>query len=258
MTIQNAFGISSSGFTHVGMRRTHNEDAYTILPEQRLFIVADGMGGHNSGEIASKLAIETVTNFFKAIEDDKEITWPYKYDRHLSEAENRLKASIKLANDRIWETSKRNDLYHGMGTTIVAIHIENGVAYIANVGDSRCYLLRDGALTQVSIDHSLLNDYLKTHEMSPEEIRSFPHKNVIVRALGIREHVEVDLFKLKPRRGDTFMMCSDGLSDMVEDSDIQDLMAKTPDLSIAAKLLAREANQNGGNDNITSVLVRVD
>lgn len=256
--IQRDFVISSSGFTHVGMRRTHNEDTYGIVSELRLFIVADGMGGHNSGEIASNIAIETITSFFKALQDDAEITWPYKYERHLSEAENRLKAAIRLGNERIWETSKRNELYHGMGTTVVALHAEGERLYIANVGDSRCYLLRDSALTQITVDHSLLNDWMKTHNMTQEEIRDFPHKNVIMRALGIREQVEVDLFRIQPQRGDVFLLCSDGLTDMVSDSTVKDLLLANPDLSTATKILAREANQMGGHDNITVLLARID
>lgn len=256
--IQRELVISSGGFTHVGMRRTHNEDAYSVIADMSMFIVADGMGGHNSGEIASNLAIETVTNFCRAFQDDAEITWPYKYERHLSEAENRLKASIRLANERIWEASKRNELYHGMGTTVVALHVDDGKIYIANVGDSRCYLLRESTLTQVTVDHSLLNDWMKTHNMTPEEIRDFPHKNVIMRALGIREHVEVDLFRMRPQRGDVFLLCSDGLTDMVSDATVRDLLLANPDLGMAAKVLAREANQMGGHDNITAVLVRID
>lgn len=250
--------LSHSGFSHVGMRRTHNEDAFGIAPEYQLFIVADGMGGHNSGEIASKITTETIENFVRATLTDDEITWPYKYEKGLTDAENRLKTSIRLSNDKIWETSKRNDLYHGMGTTVVVAFFADGVVYIANVGDSRCYRLRNNQLSQISEDHSLLNDVLKTKNLTPEEIENFPHKNVIVRALGIRDHVEVDLFREMPQRGDVLLLCTDGLSDIVRDEEIAEILRSTTDPKLASKVLVRKANQNGGNDNITVVVVRVD
>jgi len=249
--------IVHAGFTHVGMKRDHNEDAYVIDPDQGLYIVADGMGGHNSGEIASKMAIETVVNFFKATNADNEVTWPYKYDRNKDEAENRLIISAKLANSRIWEMSQRNDLYRGMGTTLVLLHVYNGLTYLVNVGDSRAYLFRDGKLSQQTEDHSLLNDYLKSGRISPEEAETFPHKNVIIRALGIKKEVQVDIFKIPPHRGDVFMMCSDGLSDMVPVDALEDILITTPDIRTVSKLLVREANQRGGNDNITVVLAQV-
>lgn len=252
------FTLEYAGFSHVGMKRDHNEDSFSLVPENNLFITADGMGGHNSGEIASKMATETVANFFKATQYDDEITWPYKYEKSLSEAENRLRTSIRLANSRIWETSQRNDLYHGMGTTVVSVYFEGPTATIANVGDSRCYILRNRQLTQITIDHSLLNDYLKYNDMTEEQIKNFPHKNVIVRALGIKEDVEVDLFKVAPVAGDVFLLCSDGLTDLVNDAEIADILSTEPDIKNASKLLVRAANQYGGVDNSTTVLVKVE
>jgi len=251
------FELEYCGFSHVGMRRDHNEDSFSLVPELNLFIAADGMGGHNSGEIASKMASETVGNFFKATMGDDEITWPYKYEKSLTEAENKLRTSIRLANARIWETSKRNELYSGMGTTVVSIYFEGPTATIGNVGDSRCYIFRDRQLTQVSVDHSLLNDYLKYNKLTEEQIKNFPHKNVIVRALGIKEDVEVDLFKVAPVSGDIFLLCSDGLTDMVDDAEITDILLTTPDVKMATKLLVRAANQYGGVDNSTTVIVKV-
>ena len=249
--------IVHAGFTHVGMKRDHNEDAYVIDQDQGLYIVADGMGGHNSGEIASKMAIETIINFFKATNADEEVTWPYKYDRSRDEAENRLTVSTRLANSRIWEMSQRNDLYRGMGTTLVLLHVYNGLTYLVNVGDSRAYLFREGSLKQQTEDHSLLNDYLRTGRITPEEAETFQHKNVIIRALGIKKDVLVDIFKIQPHRGDVFLMCSDGLSDMVPTEVMEDILLTTPDIRTASKLLVREANQRGGNDNITVVLAQI-
>ncbi len=243
------------GFTHMGMKRNHNEDSFAIDPEAQLFMVADGMGGHNSGEIASRMAVETISTFFAATAKDGEITWPFKYDTKLSEAENLLNVSIRLANSRIWETSQRNDLYRGMGTTIVAAYFQNGKVVMANVGDSRIYQFRNNELRQVTEDHSLLNDYIRRGKFTREEAGKFPHKNVIVRALGIRENVAVDLFNETPQRGDIYLLCSDGLTDMIDDSVISDILMTTPDLKLATKMLVREANRAGGNDNVTVVLV---
>ena len=254
-TFTSKFTLQFGGFSHVGLRREHNEDAFCINPELRLALVADGMGGHNSGEIASKMAIETIEGFYRATSLDDEITWPYKMDRKLGETENRLRVAALLSNDRIWETSRRNELYHGMGTTIIAAAFDSEEAVLANVGDSRCYLFRSGELVQVSVDHSLLNETLKHQSLTPEEIQNFPHKNVIVRAVGIKEFVEVDLFRVPLHRGDVFLLCSDGLTDMVPDTVIADILLTTPDLTLASKLLIREANERGGMDNVTAALV---
>ncbi len=251
------FKIETAGFTHVGMKRTLNEDSFSISEEERLFIVADGMGGHNSGEIASKIAIETITNFFKATSLDEDLTWPYNLDEGLSMAENRLRVSIRLANARIYEISKKNINFKGMGTTVVAAYLEDNIMYIGHVGDSRAYRFRDGRLTQLTEDHSLLNQALKYRQMSEEEIANFPQKNVIVRALGINEDVEVDLLRHRIELGDLYLLCSDGLSGMVSDSEMEEILRNTKDLKLAANLLIQHANAHGGNDNITVVLVRI-
>lgn len=254
---RSTFRVVSSGFSHVGMRRDHNEDALLINPDLDLYIVADGMGGHNSGEIASRMATETIDNFFRATLNDDEITWPYNYDTRLSDTENRLKTAIRLANARIYDLSRRNALYQGMGTTVVALGLVGDTAILANVGDSRGYLLRDGSFLQITEDHSLMNDLLRKGELTPEEAEHFQHKNVIVRALGIRPDVEVDLFGPTPRPGDIWLLCSDGLTDMIREEDIGDILSTTPDLKLAAKLLIREANERGGIDNITVLLAQI-
>ena len=249
--------IEVAGLSHVGMKRNHNEDNYLLLPEERLFCVADGMGGHSSGEIASKIAVDEIADFFRASGRDQDLTWPYKMDKGRNYDENRLATGIKLANVRIYEKAAGEARYRGMGTTIASVHFAEDCAYVGHVGDSRVYRFRDGKLAQVTEDHSLLNDYLKARKLTPEEIEAFPHKNVIVRALGMKDTVVVDVSRLEPADGDIFLVCSDGLSGMVTDPDMEKLLAeKGDDLDVCVHELIERANQNGGNDNVTCILAR--
>lgn len=248
--------IEVAGHTHVGMKRNHNEDNYLLLPEENLFVVADGMGGHSSGEIASKIAVEELAEFFRMTSRDHDATWPYKMDKTRNYDENRLATGVKLANMRIFEKATADAKFKGMGTTIVTVHFASNVAYVGHVGDSRVYHFRQGALKQVTEDHSLLNDYLKAKKLTPEEIEAFPHKNVIVRALGMKDSVQVDVSRVEPQEGDIFLLCSDGLSGMVNDNLIQETLSKGLDLNTACSQLIDLANANGGNDNVTCILAR--
>jgi PPM family protein phosphatase len=238
------------------MKRTHNEDNFSIMEESGLYIVADGMGGHASGEIASKMAVDAMREFFAATANDPERTWPYKMDRSKGYEENRLITGIKLANLRIYESAQRDPRQRGMGTTIVSLFaVEDGV-YIAHVGDSRVYRLRDGVLEQLTEDHSLLNDYIKMKRLTPEEIANFPHKNVIVRALGMKDTVKVDTRLEQPRAGDVYLLCSDGLSGPVEDPELG-AFAGHFHPEDACRYLVNLANLRGGLDNITVIVVRI-
>ncbi len=248
--------IRYAGATHVGMKRGHNEDSFFLLADQNLYLVADGMGGHNSGEVASQLAVETVANFFRDTQKDEDLTWPFKEDKALRYDENRLSTGIKLANLRIFETARGEEKHRGMGTTIVTLYFGKEGAYMGHVGDSRGYRVRDGQLSQVTEDHSLLNDYLKVHKLTQQEIENFPHKNVIVRALGMKDIVQVDVKRLDLQAGDFYMLCSDGLSGMVTDAQIGETIVKNgSDLEASVQELITLANRNGGVDNVTVVLV---
>ena len=248
--------IEVAGETNVGMKRTHNEDNFSITEESGLYIVADGMGGHASGEIASKMAVDAMREFFAATASDPERTWPYKMDRSKGYEENRLITGIKLANLRIYESAQRDPRQRGMGTTIVALFAVEDSIYVAHVGDSRVYRLREGTLEQLTEDHSLLNDYIKMKRLTPEEIANFPHKNVIVRALGMKDTVKVDTRFERPKAGDVYVLCSDGLSGPVTDEMMLEILDSTGDLRAAATKLINRANENGGPDNITVVLAR--
>jgi len=248
--------IESAGLTHVGMKRTHNEDSLFLLEEENLYVVADGMGGHASGEVASKMAVETVANFFKATATDEDITWPYKMEKGLSIDENRLVVSVKLANAKIFEVAQRTPKYRGMGTTVVGAFFRDSVVYCCHVGDSRAYRFRAGKLEQLTEDHSLLNDYIKMKKLTEEEIENFPHKNVIVRALGMKDTVLVDLIRERPQADDLYLLCSDGLSGMVTDDELAKILASEPDLNRAVQAMVQAANAAGGTDNITVVLAK--
>ena len=249
--------VQVAGETNVGMKRNHNEDTFSIVESENLFIVCDGMGGHASGEVASQMAVETLKSFYKETREDPELTWPYKMDRSRRYEENRLITGIKLANLRIHEAAKRKAKYKGMGTTITAIYCVEEGFYLAHVGDSRIYRVRDGEIEQLSEDHSLLNDYIKMKKLSPEEIESFPHKNVIVRALGMKESVKVDTFFDTPNPGDIFLMCSDGLNGEISDATMLDTVQRyQQDLQVVCHELIEAANRAGGSDNITVLLVR--
>jgi protein phosphatase len=214
------------------------------------------MGGHASGEVASKMAIETLREFFRATGQDPEATWPYKMDKSRGYEENRLITAVKLANLRIHESQYREPKLKGMGTTFVGMLVIDEGVLIAHVGDSRVYRLRQGKLEAMTEDHSLLNDYIKMKRLTEEEIANFPHKNVIVRALGMKETVKVDTRLDVPQPGDTYLLCSDGLSGPVSDAETQEIMSSTTDLKGAASKLIERANANGGPDNVTVVLVR--
>ncbi|MFP4598846.1 MAG: Stp1/IreP family PP2C-type Ser/Thr phosphatase [Persicimonas sp.] len=246
------------GKTDVGRKRSHNEDNLHAVEEENLYMVADGMGGHASGEVASEMAVQTVAKFFKETSADDEITWPYKMEKGKEYENNRLTASMKLANLRIFETAAQNPGQRGMGTTLVVLLLTPDTAYFGNVGDSRIYRLRGDKLDQVTEDHSLLNDYIKMKDLTEEEIENFPHKNVIVRALGMKETVQVDVDAEPWEPGDTFMLCSDGLNGMIKDEVIREIMIEHRDnLEMCCDKLIEAANANGGNDNITVSVVQV-
>jgi PPM family protein phosphatase len=248
--------IEVAGETNVGMKRNHNEDNFSIIEEAGLYVVADGMGGHASGEVASGMAVEALKEFFASTAEDPERTWPYKMDRSKGYEENRLITGIKLANLRIFESAQRDSKQRGMGTTIVTLFaVEDGV-YVGHVGDSRVYRVRDKKIELLTEDHSLLNDYIKMKRLTPEEIANFPHKNVIVRALGMKDVVKVDTRFETPRENDIYLLCSDGLSGPVTDEQILEICSQGDPLKQMASQLIVKANENGGPDNVTVVLLR--
>lgn len=249
----------ATGLSDVGLQREHNEDSFVVLKEFDLFIVADGMGGHRAGDVASKLATETISEFFKSTAND-DVTWPFHFDTNLSEEENRLLTGIRVANRQIFERSARSREYQGMGTTVVGAMFSprKQKMYIGHVGDSRCYRVRDGQIRQLTRDHSLINDYILAMPDSTEEQRSELPKNVITRALGMQDHVVVDLQHDDPHPGDIYVLCSDGLSGMVTDDEILSTVTAASDIGEACSQLIARANAHGGEDNITAILIAIE
>ena len=250
--------VRFSGDTDVGRKRDHNEDSVYLPTDVRLAIVADGMGGHASGEVASALAVDTMVDYYGRTADMQPLTWPYKVDRDLRGDINRMTTGVLLANLEVHERAARDPNCKGMGTTVVATYFLDDTVIIGHVGDSRVYRLREGKLTQITEDHSLINDYIKMKRVTEEEAENWPHKNVIVRALGMKDSVQVDIITDHPKVGDCFLLCSDGLCDMLNDKQIAHIMDSTPDLDKAVENLIASANEQGGVDNISVVLARIE
>jgi protein phosphatase len=250
--------VIAAGRSDVGRVREHNEDSFCVLDQHGLFIVADGMGGHRAGDVASRLATETIAAFFNTTARE-DATWPFHYDPSLSAEENRLVTGIKVANKSIYEASSRNREQHGMGTTVVGMLFSPSAKriYVGHVGDSRCYRVRGGSIEQLTQDHSLLNDYLRAMPDLTQDQKDELPRNVITRALGMTESVQVDVRADEPRTGDVYVLCSDGLTGMISDDEIREIVSCTnaPD-ELATNLVAR-ANDHGGEDNVTAVVARV-
>ena len=246
----------------VGMKRDNNEDNLLVFPEQNVFAVFDGMGGHAAGEVASAIAASEVKEFFDFTGKDEDATWPFKGERERSYDENRAVTAIKLANARIIEQSEQDGKRKNMGTTAVMVHFVERTgagprALVAHVGDSRVYLFRNRQLQRITIDHSLVEEYLRMGKITEEEAKNFPQKNIILRALGQQQQIEVEIHVWEPQAGDIFLLCSDGLSGMITDEAMQGIMQKQgADLDAAAKKLIDTANANGGADNVTVILAQ--
>lgn len=252
----------AAGLSDVGLQREHNEDSFCILPEHRLFIVADGMGGHRAGDIASRMATAEMSTFFDATQtrDGETSDWPLELDERLTPQQNRLVSAVKVANQRIFQASIRSRAVQGMGTTVVGALFtrDDCKIHIAHVGDSRAYRIRGRDIVQLTRDHSLLNDYLLVMPNLTATQKNRLPTNVITRALGIQDGVAVDLYFERIEAGDIYVLCSDGLSGMVSDEDILKIVHDADtDIESATKALISEANEKGGEDNTTVVLIRM-
>lgn len=250
--------IESLSVTDVGRKRKRNEDNYCSNDEEGLYVVADGMGGHVAGEVASRVAVETIEEFIKLTSKDQEVTWPYGIDEELSLNGNRLKTSIRYANQKLLEQTRSRADYEGMATTVVAvlIEIEDRVAEIAHVGDSRAYLVRGGTIVGITSDHSWVNEQVMSGVIDSEQARTHPLRNVVTRALGGKPELEVDIQSLTLEREDRLLLCSDGLTSMLSDDEILRIVLEDDGGVEQAKKLVVEANANGGEDNTTAILLR--
>jgi serine/threonine protein phosphatase PrpC len=248
--------ISFHGRTDVGRRRSLNEDA--IFAQDNLFIVCDGMGGHKAGEVASQLAIDVIASFVNRSAEDAEITWPYGFHRAVSFDGNRLRTAIKLANRAVYRKAASSDDYTGMGTTVAALIVSRSRPQMtyAHVGDSRIYLIRPGVILQLTRDDSWAN--LSWEEGGDlDDTARVSMKHVLTKALGARDDVDFEVTDRELSSGDTILLCSDGLSNMVSDQRILEIVStRGPDLDVTSEALVAEANAQGGRDNISALLVR--
>jgi protein phosphatase len=254
-TRRGALDAFAAGATDIGQRK-HNEDHVLVRPELGLFVLADGAGGHNAGNIASALATTTVANVFEtsatALADRPEID-PFG----LSTTARRLSAAIHRANADIIDIAKRSERYHGMGTTLVALAVSpaGDAIHVANVGDSRCYRWRDGELEALTVDHSLMNDVLELEPTAEDALLAHAPRHVVTRALGMEERLRVSVRSLRARAGDLCLLCSDGLTGALEDDAIEAILSepRTPDEHVRA--LLKNALEAGAQDNVAVVVV---
>ncbi len=247
------FKIQAWGRTDVGRKRSHNEDSFAIVDDLKLYMVADGMGGHLGGEVASKTAISSMQQAFSEQAGKSE-------RRSKKEmASKKLSEAMVRANKDIYEMSQKNaDELGGMGTTlVVATTFENKI-YIGHVGDSRCYLISEGGFWCLTEDHSLVNDLKKSGDMSDSQVRELVPRNVITRSVGHQLDLYPDIVERELKNGDIYLLCSDGLTTMVNDAEISRLVLKEAPGDQLLVNLINKANQNGGDDNVTAILVRVE
>ena len=235
-----SFRLEHAGVSDTGLQRTHNEDSILMMPDHGLFVICDGMGGHASGAVASTLAVQTIAECFQA--------------GRWNPPEEPLVTAILKANTAVHHRSTTDPQCHNMGTTVVGVRVEGDKVHLAHVGDSRIYLLRGEELSQVTRDHSLINLYADR----PEYIGKLgpAHSNIIVRAVGLHENVEVEHHDMALAPNDLFLLCSDGLIDMVDDWMVREMVTSGDDIDTVVQNLIRAANANGGSDNVSVILVR--
>jgi protein phosphatase len=239
--------ITSAGRTDVGVIRSGNEDSFLMVPDRGIFVVADGMGGHAAGEVASEMAVRYVARELDSLRglSDKEI-------------QDRMTIAIRTANGAIFQRTLTEHDKRGMGTTVTALTLYENRFLIGQVGDSRAYLLRDSKLTQITKDHSYVQEQVDAGYLTPEQARTHPYSNVITRCVGANSDVSPDLYGGVVKPGDLYLLASDGLTGMLEDYQLAELLAPDRMPQDEVDSLIAEANRHGGLDNITAIIVRID
>ena len=248
--------IDASARTDLGRVRKNNEDAFRIEPELDLYVLSDGMGGQAHGEVASAIAIETIVAHCRDSRNDPDITLFGSSRPDLCERTNRLMSAVRMANRKIFDAATQNPAQDGMGATLVAAWLDDRRMSVVHVGDSRAYLLRGGSLEQLTADHSLVAEHVRRGTMTRQEAETSQLQNILVRALGTQDQVEVDADEQMLLEGDTVLLCSDGLTHMVSDPEIASILSTTEPAQAAADRLVELANENGGLDNVTVIVIR--
>jgi serine/threonine protein phosphatase PrpC len=250
--------LDSAALTDPGREREENEDAFGEFPGSRLYVVADGMGGRAAGGVAAGVTITEIEQFFREQQAAPRRPWPFPMDRALSFGTNLLAVGFKVANQRIREAAAANPEYKRMGATAAALALGETQVVVAHVGDVRVYRLRGGALTPLTRDHSVIEEVRAARpEMTEAELGAIAGRNVVTRALGTREEVEATVTSHPLERGDRYLLCSDGLWSMIEPNRLAQLLGAGLDLTATARSLIDTANQAGGPDNVTALLVQV-
>jgi protein phosphatase len=239
--------ITCAGRTDVGIIRSGNEDNFLMVPDKGIFIVADGMGGHAAGEVASEMAVRVIAREIGSLQglNDEQVA-------------ERMRLSIRAANGAIFERTLTEHDKRGMGTTVTGLTLFGNRFLLGQVGDSRAYLLRDGKLTQVTKDHSYVQEQVDAGYLTPEQARTHPYSNVITRCVGANADVMPDIYVGSVRQGDLFLLASDGLTGMLEDPQLAEIMKSGRQPQEQVDMLIDEANRHGGLDNITAIMVRID
>jgi protein phosphatase len=248
--------LEARGVTDVGRRREQNEDAFLVDMESSLFVVADGMGGHAGGGTASALAVTTIQERIRAARAASPASFQAPAAADPTHFPSVLRLAVESACRAIFGAAQEDPTLAGMGTTVTAALVVGHTAFLAHVGDSRCYLLRGGRIFQLSEDHSLVNEQLKAGAITEEEARQSRFRNIITRSVGFEEDVLVDVVGLEVEKGDTIVLCCDGLSNLVTDAEILEITGRSH-IAEAPERLVALANERGGDDNITVIVVKV-
>lgn len=248
--------LTAYGVTHPGKVRPNNEDALLSDPDGGLFIVADGMGGHQAGEVASRLAVDTIRGFLEASRGDKDLTWPFGFDPQLSFNANRLVTAVRLANRKVYQAGEQQPDYAGMGTTIVVALVEGETLTFCGVGDSRLYLLAGTRLEQLTHDDSWIATVLAREPgVDRTALNQHPMRHVLTNVLGARDDTDVEIGERPFSRGERLLLCSDGLYGALDDVTLQVLLAGPGTLEEIGQRLVAAALDRSGTDNITGVVV---
>ena len=246
--------LTAHGVTHPGRVRKTNEDRYDVDPALGVFVVADGMGGHNAGEVAAALAVETIMAFMRRTHEGDDVTWPYGIDRNLTFHANRLITAVRLANRRVFRTAESRDDLSGMGTTVVAGLVDGAECVYVSVGDSRIYSIIDGTITQLTTDDSWVATLQSAGALAPGE--RHPMRHVLTNVIGAREQVEVEVGERTLRDGERLLFCTDGLHGEISDEQAAALLSRHPDAEAAAEALVAAVLKQRARDNVTALVVR--
>jgi PPM family protein phosphatase len=248
--------VVSAGLTDVGLKRNHNEDSFLVDDHIQLYVVADGMGGHAGGGTASRIAVETIDAELRKVAEAPDGPLAISLPLQESQVPEMIRGAVERACHNIFDAAQSDPSLAGMGTTVIALLIKDRYAFFAHVGDSRAYLVRGDLIQQVSEDHSLVNEQVKAGMITPEEAKHSRYKNIITRSVGFENEVQVDVMGLVSEPGDTFILCSDGLANMLEDKELLEAVQKNPLEDVPRKLIEL-ANERGGDDNITVISVQM-